>query len=270
MQETATFWHAGDIGNVELLKARYVSHTFSRHTHTGYVIAIIERGVEAYHYRGATHFALPGDIVLINPDMVHTGHAGIKSGWTYRVFYPSIDLIKGLAEDMAQKKGGIPYFNATVIKDAPLARELGRLHRTLENSTSRMERQAGFNEVIGRLLLKHAGNPPRLMPLGREHWAMQKAVAYINDTIYENISLEELSTQVGLSPFHFSRVFTKHMGLPPHAYRKQLRIYKAKQLLLKRMPISQVAAETGFADQSHLTRHFKQIVGVTPGQFIGL
>ena len=117
MQETATFWHAGDIGDVELLKARYVSHTFSRHTHTGYVIALIESGVEAYHYRGATHFASPGDIVLINPDMVHTGHAGVKSGWTYRVFYPSIDLIKGPAEDIAQKKGDIPYFNATVIKD---------------------------------------------------------------------------------------------------------------------------------------------------------
>jgi AraC-like DNA-binding protein len=65
-------------------------------------------------------------------------------------------------------------------------------------------------------------------------------------------------------------MFTRHMGLPPHAYRKQQRIHKAKQLLRNRMPISRVAVEAGFADQSHLTRHFKQIVGVTPGQYIGL
>jgi AraC-like DNA-binding protein len=67
----------------------------------------------------------------------------------------------------------------------------------------------------------------------------------------------------------FSRMFARHMGLPPHAYRKQKRIRKAKQMLIDRVPISRVAVETGFADQSHLTRHFKQVVGVTPGQYIG-
>ena len=77
--------------------------------------------MEVYDYRGETHFALPGDIVLINPDMVHTGHAGAESGWAYRVFYPSIDLIRGLAEDIGQKAEDMPYFKATVIKDAELS-----------------------------------------------------------------------------------------------------------------------------------------------------
>jgi AraC-like DNA-binding protein len=270
VKETTTFWHAGDIGELELLKASYVSHTFSRHTHPGYVIAIIERGVEAYDYRGRTHFAMPGDIVLINPDTVHTGHAGVKSGWSYRVFYPSIDLLQGLAEDMAQNKGNMPYFETTVIRDPLLARDLQKLHRILERSASRLDRQSRFNATMGRLLAKHAGNPPQIMPPRHEHRALQKAVAYIHGTLCENISLEALSAHAGLSPFYLSRVFTRHMGLPPHTYRKQLRIHKAKQLLRRRMPISQVAVETGFADQSHLTRHFKQIVGVTPGQYIGL
>jgi AraC-like DNA-binding protein len=270
VKETATFWHAGDIGELELLKASYVSHTFSRHTHAGYVIAIIERGVEAYDYRGRTHFAVPGDIILINPDTVHTGHAGVKSGWSYRVFYPCIDLLQGLAEDMAQKKGDIPYFDATVIHDPLLARDMQRLHRILERSASRLDRQFWFNAVMGRLLATHAGNPPPIKPPRHEHRALQKAVAYIHDTLCENISLEALSSHAGLSPYYFSRIFTRHMGLPPHAYRKQLRIHKAKQLLRNRIPISQVAVETGFADQSHLTRHFKQIVGVTPGQYAGL
>ncbi len=87
MKESATFWQAPDIGDLELLKATYVSHMFARHTHEGYVIGVIEQGVEVYDYRGATHFALPGDIVIINPDMVHTGHAGVKTGWRYRMFY---------------------------------------------------------------------------------------------------------------------------------------------------------------------------------------
>jgi AraC-like DNA-binding protein len=270
MKESATFWHASDIGGLELLKATYVSHTFARHTHEGYVIGVIERGVEVYDYRGATHFAMPGDIVVINPDMVHTGHAGVEAGWTYRMFYPSVGLIKGLAENISQRSADAPYFNATVIKDPGLAQDIRALHHVLEQSSLRMERQSCFYEVMGRLLLKHAGNPPVVKPAGQEGRAVNKAVGYIHATLGENISLEQLSAHVGLSPFYFSRVFSKHMGLPPHAYRKQQRIHAAKQLLLGGMPIAEVAAETGFADQSHLTRHFKQIVGVPPGQYAGL
>lgn len=269
MKETAKFWHAPDIGDLELLKATYVSHTFARHTHAGYVIGTIERGVEAYEYRGQTHFATPGDIVIINPDMVHTGHAGDKHGWSYRMFYPSVDLLKGLAETMSGHRNDTPYFNATVIKDPMLAREMRKLHQVLERSSSRLERQTRFYDVMGRLLMKHAGRPPAVRPTGSEHEALAKAVAYIDDTLSQNISLEELSAHVGLSPFYFSRVFTRHMGLPPHAFRKQKRIHKAKQMLLSRTPIAQVAVETGFSDQSHLTRHFKQAVGVTPGQYAG-
>jgi AraC-like DNA-binding protein len=270
MKESAKFWHAADIGELELLRATYVSHTFSRHSHVGYVIAVIERGVEAYDYRGETHHAMPGDIVLINPDTVHTGHAGVEGGWAYRVFYPAVDLLMGLAEDILQKKGAMPYFDTSVIKDPKLSRDMLNLHRILEHTSSLLERQACFNAVMGRLLLKHAASPPRILPTGHEHHALRKALTYIHDTLNENISLDDLSAQAGLSPFHFSRVFTRHMGLPPHAYRKQQRIQKAKQLLRRRMPISQVALETGFADQSHLTRHFKQIVGVTPGQYISV
>lgn len=93
-------------------------------------------------------------------------------------------------------------------------------------------------------------------------------MTYINDTLSENASREELSAHVGLSPFYLTRLFTRHVGLPPHAFRKQRRIDKARQLLRKRMSIAWVALETGFADQSHLTRHLKQVVGVTPGQYV--
>jgi AraC-like DNA-binding protein len=269
MEETAKFWHAPDIGDLEMLKATYISHTFSRHTHAGYVIGIIEHGVEAYEYRGQTHFAIPGDIVIINPDMVHTGHAGNEQGWSYRMFYPSIALIQGLAETMAGRRDDMPYFNHTVIKDPALFRQMRHLHQVLEQSASRLDRQTCFYDVMGRLLLKHAGHPPAVRPTGTEHHAVAKAVAYIDDTLSQNISLQELSAHVGLSPFYFSRLFSRYTGLPPHAYRKQRRIQKAKQMLSYRVPIAQVAVETGFSDQSHLTRHFKQVVGVTPGHYAG-
>jgi AraC-like DNA-binding protein len=84
----------------------------------------------------------------------------------------------------------------------------------------------------------------------------------------DNPSLEDLAHIAGLSPFHLTRVFHEATGLPPHTYLTQLRVSRAKQRLQAGDPIADVAAATGFSDQSHLTRRFKRIVGVTPGQFV--
>jgi AraC-like DNA-binding protein len=268
MEEKATFWHAPDLGDLELLKATYISHTFARHTHPGFVIGMIEQGVEVFYYRGRTHFATPGDVVIINPDMVHTGHSGDRRGWTYRMFYPSIDVIRRVTESIADGPTEMPYFTEPVIPDRQLAAKMRRLHLLLERSDSRLAREQGFYDVMGELVLKHARNAPRQKRPGNSDAAVRNAIALIKDTLEENISLEELSRHVGLSPFYFTRLFQRRTGLPPHAYRKQLRIYLAKELLRGNMPIAQVAAETGFADQSHLTRHFKQVVGVTPGRYV--
>lgn len=267
MKEHATFWHAPDIGDLELLKATYISHAFSRHTHQGYVIGMIERGAEVFYYRGETHVALPGDVVVINPDEVHTGHSGDKQGWTYRMLYPTVQTLKMVADAMADRPVEMPWFPQAVIKDRPLAVKIRQLHMLLERSTSQMERQENYYDVMGELIRTKAGNAPTTKKQGFERQAVKKARQLINDTLSENISLETISDHVGLSPFYFARIFRQHTGLPPHAYRKQQRIQMAKQLLSTQMPISQVAIATGFSDQSHLTRHFKQIVGVTPGQY---
>ena len=267
MEETATFWHAPDLDDLELLKATYVSHAFSRHTHGGFVIGMIEKGIEVFDYRGQTHFAAPGDVVVINPDMVHTGHSGEADGWTYRMFYPSIAMLRQVADAIGDRSGDMPFFKQAVVRDPELALQIRRLHDLLEFSPDRLERASSFYDVMGRLILRHASNAPAMKKMGSERRAVQKAIALIGSDLAETITLENLSRQVGLSPFYLSRLVQRHTGLPPHAYRKQQRIRQARRLLRAQMPIAQVAMETGFADQSHLTRHFKQIVGVTPGQY---
>jgi AraC-like DNA-binding protein len=267
MKETAKYWCADDIGDLELLKATYISHTFSRHTHAGYVVGMIERGVQVFYYRGKMHAATPGDVVVINPDEVHTGYSGSDSGWTYRMFYPSIEILRQVADGIKDSAGDMPHFKEAVIKDRRLAYEIKWLHGLLETSQSALDRQGAFYDVMGRLILRHACNAPALKTTGGQHRIIKSAVDYIHNNLCENISLEELSRHAGLSPFYFSRMFRQYTGLPPHAYRKQQRVLLAKQLLRSNMPIAQVAVESGFSDQSHLTRFFKQIVGVTPGQY---
>jgi len=75
------------------------------------------------------------------------------------------------------------------------------------------------------------------------------------------------STPVTPHKFHLCRAFRDEIGLPPHAYLVHLRIARALDLLRARLPASRVAAEVGIYDQSQLNRHFKRIVGLTPGQY---
>ena len=73
--------------------------------------------------------------------------------------------------------------------------------------------------------------------------------------------------ELGTHPSHLVRVFRREYGLPPHRYVVGRRLDRARPLLLAGMPIADVAAATGFHDQSHLTRHFRALLGTTPGAF---
>lgn len=91
----------------------------------------------------------------------------------------------------------------------------------------------------------------------------------LSDRLDENIPLSELAAEFGLSPFHFARMFKLAMGFPPHEYQLQLRIARARELLGQRpkTSLAAMACDLGFSDESHFRRHFKRIVGTTPGRF---
>ena len=215
--EQAKFWHANDIGRLELLKARYVSHTFPRHVHEEYVIGVIEAGVEAFYTGGGVHTAPAGSIVLINPDTVHTGHAGDKTGWTYRTLYPARGLITGIAAQMADRPVAPPYFPNPVIRDVRLARLIRRLHMTLETSASAIERESLFIHTMSRLIDRHAQNRPVIKKAAGDQRAVRQVKDYIAAHFQENISLRRMAARVCLSPYYLTRLFTPgHRATAPH------------------------------------------------------
>jgi AraC family transcriptional regulator len=94
-------------------------------------------------------------------------------------------------------------------------------------------------------------------------------VEYIHEHLDAELSLDHLAAVAHVSPYHFARLFKNSTGLPPHRYVIARRVERAKELLRgrRRPQLAEVATEVGFADQSHFTRHFKRLVGVTPRQF---
>jgi AraC-like DNA-binding protein len=265
-QESAKFWRDPALDNLEMLRAIYVTHSFSRHTHEGYAIGVIEQGIEEFTYRGATHQAPAGSIVVIHPGEVHTGHAANPEGWAYRMLYPDVSLMQKAAE-FAGRLPEVPYFPNPVIHAPQLAMQMRQLHRAIECSPSALERESRFLWLFAQLVASHAEVRPCLTPLGDEVQLVRRVQDYLKTHYMHSVTLEQLAQLVQLKPLRLLRLFRKHVGLPPHVYLVQTRVMNAKALLRSGVPLVQVAVDTGFADQSHLNRHFKRLVGVTPKQY---
>ncbi len=257
-----------EFNNLELLIARYKTHVFPRHWNETYVIQIVEQGVNAFYCEGAIHVAPAGSIVLINPYEVHTGYSIGEVPLVYRTLYPTPELLAEIACQLVGRKQEIPFFPSLVIWDARLAQMFGKAHRACETGADQLAAQTQILTALAFLIWRHSDQNISWHSVGKENAPIRRAKEYLDDNFSKNISLQCLAQISHLSPFHFLRSFRKEVGLPPHEYLINVRIERAKALLAKGRPIVQVAYETGFADQSHLHRQFKRIVGITPEQYI--
>ncbi|MNE37120.1 Arabinose operon regulatory protein [compost metagenome] len=234
--------------------------------HDGYVIGMIMAGAQRYRYRGAEHLAGSGTLVLINPDELHTGHKGTEDGWLYRAFYPDSGQMTSLLAELELPTHHLPAFGATLYRDQDLVNGFCQLHRLLESPATALQQQTVWRELVLSLLQRHAAVPDAGKP-GKEHRAVSLAKELLHSQLAAPPSLEALATAVNLSPFHFARVFRRATGMPPHTWLMQQRIARARALLQSGCLPLEVAMQLGFADQSHLSRQFKQVYGVGPGAY---
>jgi AraC-like DNA-binding protein len=129
-----------------------------------------------------------------------------------------------------------------------------------------LQQQTAWRELMLSLLQRHGSVPDAGKP-GKEHRAVTLAKDLLQTQLAAPPSLEELAAAVNLSPFHFARVFRRATGMPPHTWLMQQRIARARALLQSGCLPLEVATQLGFADQSHLSRQFKQVYGVGPGAY---
>lgn len=269
--EWARFWLRD---GVEHLHAHFVTHAFTPHSHEGYVIATFEAGAEAFRYRGAEHRAGPGFVALLNPGEVHTGQAAAEQGWVYRTLYPRAETVVRAAEQVFGAVRTPPYFPHVVVFDPQLAATVRRYHELSERGDA--AREAAWLELTALLLTRHADRAAPLPTVKPAPRAVQRALAYLDAHLGASlgapggdaVTLAALGALTGLSPFALLRTFRRQMGMTPHDYVVFKRVARAKGLLLQGVPIAEVAFQVGFYDQSHLTRHFRRVTGVTPKVFV--
>jgi AraC-like DNA-binding protein len=256
------FWRCPHLEDVEFLHASNVTHEYPPHMHEEYSIALMLRGTETTVCDGKSYEARPGDLLFINAEQVHAS-SSVNSG--YRSFKISPDA---LARISMSDRNRVPRFTNPVVKDRMFFRNLLKLHINLEEEGPALEQESEFVSTMAFLLERHTKCPIESEASTKREDAKVRIVReYLRDHYAENVSLSQLTSLANLSPFYLLRVFHRRAGFPPHEYQTQVRIAHARQLIRKGTPLSQIAAETGFFDQSHLSRNFKRIVGVTPRQY---
>ncbi len=267
-QETASYRKVPFIGgSVEMLRAHYVTQTFSRHFHEEYAVGFIEQGAMGFRYRGADLVASRGTINLVVPGEAHDGHAATQGGWVYRMFYLPPEVLQLAAREL-RPDAGQPHFRKGVLEDGALGRAIRETHMILEQgNASSLEQQTRLLRLLVNWINRHGEERPGWPGLGNEHRAVRLAREYMQDNPAEDVGLDTLARLGNLSPFHFLRVFERDLGITPHAYLMQARVNRAKKLLAGSLRLADVAAECGFSDQSHLTRLFRRQFGITPGKY---
>lgn len=268
-RDEARLWQVPFLGGLDVLQARFVKQTFARHTHEVFTVGVVQQGAAAFWNRGAEHVAPDGSVMLINPDEVNTGHSFLAAGYVHLVLYPSAEQLRQVAAEVTGRDMPPPYFPQSVAQAPEVAARLTLAHQVLIHpAATRLRQDEALQGALATLVTQLSDARLRPARVGQERGAVRLARAYLEAHACDAVSLEDLARLTGLSGFHLIRVFRQATGLPPHAYQVQARIRGAQVWLRAGWALAQVAAASGFSDQSAFSNQFKRHVGLTPGQYV--
>ena len=240
------------------------------HSHDDYQICLSIGGTDAeFYYRGTYHLLPANSLSIVHPSEMHKVRQLEDRQWNscQWMLYVNPTLMHQVTASLSSKCHTVPFFSKMIILDLDLIYSYLQLCHAISDATATLEPESRLIALLGQLIQHYANVQSEPLPLKLFHQQIEIVRAYLEEHFAENITLNRLARIAHLSPYHLNRVFSQTVGLPPHKYQLQIQIERARALMLQGMPLKQVAAETGFADQSHLTRHFKRLMRVSPGQY---
>ena len=196
-------------------------------------------------------------MTLLPPHVVHDGRSGAIHGYRKRVLYVGTEV---LGEHLIG-----PAVDAPDALDPALVRSYRSLHRALGDPGDAFGAESIFAVVAAQLVEHLANGAADEDPRGD---SVADDLRDLLDTrLFVGITLAQAGRVLEVSPAHLVRSFTKRFGISPHRYLVGRRIVAARGRLLEGQPVARVAADIGFHDQAHFTKHFKRHVGTTPARY---
>ncbi|MDQ1037121.1 AraC-like DNA-binding protein [Streptomyces sp. V3I8] len=259
-QREVSAWRPSVPGVVEVFHAHFTEYAYPMHVHDAWTLLIVDAGAVRYdldrHERGTPD----GTVSLLPPHVPHNGSPITADGFRKRVLY--LDLSR-LDETYIG-----PAVDTPDLVDPVLRRRVGQLHTVLARPGDELEAESRLT-LIGERLRGHLRPAPGPVANGRgaDHPLAHRLRELLDERLLRGVTLQEAAGLVHAHPAHLVRAFSGAYGIPPHQYLMSRRVERARRMLLEGRTPGEVAAETGFYDQSHLTRHFKRLVGVAPGRY---
>jgi AraC-like DNA-binding protein len=250
------------------MHAHFTEHTFERHSHETYSIGVTASGVQTFHCGGTLHASLRGDVILFNPDEPHDGQRGTQEGFGYSMLYVSPQVVN----ECRDKEAGLDmaaYFSQPVVRDAAMGRALARAIGAAGQAQESLRAEELTRDVLVRMLQRYgerrtSGDETKSAGMAR----MVRIRDYLRSHFDQDITVDALAREAGLSRVHLTRAFAQQFGVPPHIYLNAVRLERAQAGMLAGQSLAEVAAACGFADQSHFSRRFKGSVGLSPGAWL--
>jgi AraC-like DNA-binding protein len=251
-------WRPDVPGLTEVLHATFASHAYPMHTHDAWTVLLVDAGVVRYDLDRREHQTVPSRVVLLPPRVAHDGRPASAHGFSKRVLYLDTAQV-----DVRRLGRAVDRPDWT---DPALRTAVDWVHRAVEQPGDELEAESWLALATARLG-RHIAGADLVPTHGRAPTLARRLQDLLDAHVVDGISLATASAALGARPSHLVRAFGREMGISPHRYVVGRRLDLARRLLLAGKQPSHVAAEAGFHDQAHLTKHFRRMLGVTPGAY---
>lgn len=264
--DVSNVWFPREV-EVEVWQGNWATRSNVPHTHDCYQFQLTRRNSGCFVFRDARRLLTPGCMIAVQPGEIHSAEPVSDRGWEFETLYVPAEAMLEAAASLTDRSEPLPFFPNDVIENTALAGLFHKVHHALTRPSLRLEREALYQQLLTTFLLGHTEQPRRPRTLRKEHRAVRLAREFLEERASDNVSLATLAGLTGLNFFYLSRVFKRETGLPPHAYQIRNRVDRATKLLRQGKTVAEIVVDLGFADQSHLIRHFKRHFGMTPGEY---
>ncbi|MEZ8104061.1 helix-turn-helix transcriptional regulator [Vibrio cortegadensis] len=268
-QDNSVFFKRSDLlPFVEMRKATRSTACYHQHSHDEFSFGIIDQGNALYRNRQTNHSISQGDTVTINPSDVHSCNPA-KGKWSYRMLFVDAHWM-GEIQSQLFKHNRIDYhpFERQYETSELFYQSFNHLFQSLNQNYEPLTCEVQLVDFLE--LCFNAQNSMDSLQQNQTYRPcsnMRRIKEMLLDQIGEQLSLEALVSEVGISQYHLIRRFRHYFGMSPHAYLLDARIKKSKQMLRTGCKIVDISNSLGFSDQAHFQRNFKKRIAVTPKRY---
>jgi len=234
------------------------------HAHAQYQLTLYAGEPRRFNVAGRAFTGDTRTSVIIQSGEPHGSIPVADERTALRTFYIDEKIMEEAAASIWHREGTVAFREARLTDPSTVAL-LHAAHRSLEDAG--LEGEVAFCTALEQLVRRHAEPTGTARDPGRSNGRMQQVRDLLAEHVADNVRLDDLAEVADMSRFHLIRLFRQRYGVTPFAFQRNLRVERARDALKHGESLADAAAETGFADQSHLGRAFRAVMGATPGQY---